>query len=55
MHEHGAVGSDGRCLVHRRTIEEVEQALRAEGVDRTVIGAWAREQLDSESGVTIGF
>jgi radical SAM protein with 4Fe4S-binding SPASM domain len=47
MHEHGSVDRDGRCLVHRRTIGEIETALRVAGVDRAVIAEWARKAAPS--------
>jgi uncharacterized protein len=43
MHEHGSVDDEGRCLVHRRMIGEIEAALRGAGVDRSVIAEWARD------------
>jgi uncharacterized protein len=54
MHEHGSVDGDGRCLVHRRAIGEVEAALRGAGVDRAVIAEWARESLATGSGMPVG-
>jgi uncharacterized protein len=48
MHEHGSVtpGDDGeRCRIPRRSIAEIEQALISAGVDRSVIGTWARQWL----------
>jgi hypothetical protein len=54
MHEHGSVDDDGRCLVHRRAIGEIETALRAAGVDRAVIGEWAREWQAAAPGAPLG-
>ena len=45
MHEHGTITADGRCAVPRRTMLEIEATLAAAGVDRSVIGDWAREWL----------
>lgn len=46
MHEHGSVTDDGgRCVVTRRTIQDIERELVAAGIDRTVIADWARQQL----------
>ncbi len=48
MHEHGSVRAvAGRelCLVPRGTIAAVERELSEAGVDRAVIGEWAREWL----------
>ncbi len=54
MHEHGSVGSDGCCLVHRRAIGEIETALRSAGVDRAVIGEWTRERLATAPCTPVG-
>ena len=48
MHEHGSVTSGkegGRCVAPRRTMLEIESELLSAGVDRSVIGEWAREWL----------
>ena len=48
MHEHGSVTDDadgGRCVVTRRTIQDIERELTVAGVDRAVIETWAREEL----------
>jgi len=46
MHEHGSVTDDGgRCVVTRRTIQDIERELSAAGIDRAVIETWARQQL----------
>jgi uncharacterized protein len=48
MHEHGSVTDDtdgGRCVVTRRTIQDIERELTAAGIDRAVIETWARQQL----------
>jgi hypothetical protein len=48
MHEHGSVTSDGgRCVAPRGAMLGIENALLAAGVDRSVIGDWAREWLAS--------
>lgn len=46
MHEHGSItDDDGRCIVTRRTIQEIEHELTAAGIDRAVIETWARREL----------
>jgi uncharacterized protein len=48
MHEHGSVSNEAdgeRCLVPRRAIQEIENELLDAGIDRSVIGDWARERL----------
>ncbi len=45
MHEHGTVTADGHCVVPRRTMLDIEDALGEAGVDKSVIGNWAREWL----------
>ena len=45
MHEHGSVTDNGRCVVARGTIQEIERELTAAGIDRAVIETWARQEL----------
>ena len=48
MHEHGSVTSEGgRCVTPRGAIRGIESELLAAGVDKAVIGDWAREWLSN--------